>query len=137
MKSHLLLLSMVTTIAVAQTPSYPDAAASDPLFHFAARTDAGLGQHLLQPFRRRFGKRPAVAGYAAAIRATARIGCRLAPWRGGDRRPRAFRGARGPAGPRRASRRGLGSHRLRSDFGARAPRRPARRAGPAGPRFAA
>lgn len=31
MKSHLLLLSMVTTIAVAQTPSYPDAAASDPL----------------------------------------------------------------------------------------------------------
>ena len=31
MKSHLLLLSMVTTLAVAQTPSYPDAAASDPV----------------------------------------------------------------------------------------------------------
>lgn len=31
MKSHLILLSMVTTLAVAQTPSYPDAAASDPV----------------------------------------------------------------------------------------------------------
>lgn len=31
MRSHLLLLSMVTTFAVAQTPTYPDAASSDPV----------------------------------------------------------------------------------------------------------
>ncbi len=31
MKLHLLLLSLVTSLAAAQTPSYPDAAASDPM----------------------------------------------------------------------------------------------------------
>jgi hypothetical protein len=38
-----------------------DASGGDPLLHFATRTDAGLGQNLLQAFRLGFGNRLAVA----------------------------------------------------------------------------